>query len=61
MKILVVGATGATGKLLVFNSGTTSHLNVARFMAELPVGNSFWQTWNGQMPVINININIKET
>lgn len=36
----------------VFNAGTVSRINVARFMAELITDNSTWNKWKGQMPVI---------
>ena len=36
----------------IFNSGTTSRINVADFMAELTTNNELWRQWQGQMPVI---------
>lgn len=36
----------------IFNSGTTSRINVAHFMAELIVNNTTWSKWKGRMPVI---------
>jgi putative NADH-flavin reductase len=36
----------------VFNSGNTSRINVAHFMARLISDKNLWNTWKGQMPVI---------
>lgn len=36
----------------IFNSGETSRINVAHFMAELMTDDETWQRWRGQMPVI---------
>jgi hypothetical protein len=36
----------------IFNSGSTSRINVAHFMAELITGDAIWDRWSGQMPVI---------
>jgi nucleoside-diphosphate-sugar epimerase len=36
----------------IFNSGKTSRVNVARFMAELATDSNTWSRWEGQMPVI---------
>jgi nucleoside-diphosphate-sugar epimerase len=36
----------------IFNSGRTSRINVANFMAELTTNNELWQQWQGHMPVI---------
>lgn len=36
----------------IFNSGKTSRINVAHFMAELITSDALWQNWKGQMPVI---------
>ncbi len=36
----------------IFNSGQTSRINVAHFMAELITNDATWQKWQGQMPVI---------
>ena len=36
----------------VFNSGTTSRINVGHFMARLIVENDLWEKWKGKMPVI---------
>lgn len=37
---------------IVFNSGQTSRINVAYFMAELITDDKTWEKWKGQMPVI---------
>ena len=36
----------------IFNSGTTSRINVGHFMADLITENDVWNAWKGQMPVI---------
>ena len=36
----------------IFDAGKTSRINVANFMARLIKGNSLWDKWKGQMPVI---------
>ncbi|MCB0202990.1 MAG: NAD(P)H-binding protein, partial [Anaerolineae bacterium] len=36
----------------IFNSGKTSRINVAHFMAELVTNQETWHQWKGQMPVI---------
>ncbi len=36
----------------IFNSGRTSRINVAHFMAALISDREQWHTWRGQMPVI---------
>ncbi len=36
----------------IFDAGTTSRINVARFMARLIEGDGLWRTWRGRMPVI---------
>ncbi len=36
----------------IFDSGTTSRINVAHFMAELMTDEVCWGKWKGQMPVI---------
>jgi len=36
----------------IFNSGTTSRVNVGHFMAELINDPATWNRWKGQMPVI---------
>lgn len=36
----------------IFDSGRTSRINVAHFMAELAIEDTHWQKWKGQMPVI---------
>ncbi len=36
----------------IFDSGKTSRINVAHFMAELATDAEAWATWKGQMPVI---------
>lgn len=36
----------------IFNSGKTSRINVAHFMAELITDDDTWTRWKGQMPVI---------
>jgi len=36
----------------IFNSGTTSRINVAHFMARLLTNDTLWKSWRGQMPVI---------
>jgi nucleoside-diphosphate-sugar epimerase len=36
----------------IFDSGTTSRVNVAHFMAELITDDQTWASWKGQMPVI---------
>ena len=37
----------------IFDAGKTSRINVAHFMAELIANEETWQTWRGQMPVID--------
>jgi len=39
----------------IFNSGATSRINVANFMAELIVNEKIWDKWKGHMPVIYNN------
>ena len=36
----------------IFNSGKTSRINVAHFMAELLTHDDLWSRWAGQMPVL---------
>jgi len=36
----------------IFDSGTTSRVNVGHFMADLILNDKLWGTWKGQMPVI---------
>ena len=36
----------------IFDSGSTSRINVAHFMAELAMNDDLWKQWRGQMPVI---------
>ena len=36
----------------IFNSGTTSRINVAHFIAKLVNADSTWNKWRGKMPVI---------
>ncbi len=36
----------------IFDSGESSRINVAHFMATLILDNSTWEQWRGQMPVI---------
>lgn len=36
----------------IFDSGATSRINVAHFMAELISSDDTWQMWKGRMPVI---------
>ena len=36
----------------IFDAGTTSRINVGRFMAELITNDVVWCKWKGQMPVI---------
>ena len=36
----------------IFDSGKTSRINVAHFMAELITNSESWEKWKGQMPVI---------
>lgn len=36
----------------IFDSGATSRINVANFMAELILTESMWAKWRGKMPVI---------
>lgn len=36
----------------IFNSGQTSRINVAHFMAELITNDELWTQWRGKMPVI---------
>lgn len=36
----------------IFDSITTSRINVGHFMADLITDDEIWQTWKGQMPVI---------
>lgn len=36
----------------IFDSGTTSRINVAHFMADLLTDADVWSRWKGQMPVI---------
>lgn len=36
----------------IFNSGRTSRINVASFMADLIVDDELWNKWKGKMPVI---------
>lgn len=36
----------------LFDSGTTSRINVAHFMADLMTDDACWELWKGQMPVI---------
>lgn len=38
---------------VIFDSGKTSRINVANFMARLSYDDSLWVNWKGQMPVIN--------
>ena len=36
----------------IFNSGTTSRINVGHFMMDLVLDRDTWQRWKGKMPVI---------
>lgn len=36
----------------IFNSGKTSRINVADFMADLATEDAVWEEWKGRMPVI---------
>jgi hypothetical protein len=36
----------------IFDSGTTSRINVGHFMADLIFNDALWDSWKGQMPVI---------
>jgi len=36
----------------IFDPGSTSRINVARFMADLVTNDHLWRQWEGQMPVI---------
>jgi len=36
----------------IFDPGTTSRLNVARFMTDLILDREVWDRWRGQMPVV---------
>jgi hypothetical protein len=36
----------------IFDAGTTSRINVARFMADLVTDDDMWLMWKGKMPVI---------
>lgn len=36
----------------IFDSGKTSRVNTAHFMAELAVNQQLWEKWKGQMPVV---------
>jgi putative NADH-flavin reductase len=36
----------------IFNSGASSRINVAHFMARLAIEDEPWEQWKGQMPVI---------
>ena len=36
----------------IFDSGTTSRVNVGNFITELILNESVWLKWKGQMPVI---------
>lgn len=36
----------------IFDSGVTSRINVAHFMADLIADSDIWEKWKGQMPVI---------
>ncbi len=36
----------------IFDSGKTSRVNVAEFMAKLIVNDEIWKKWQGQMPVV---------
>jgi hypothetical protein len=36
----------------IFDPGTTSRLNVARFMVDLITDQTLWNCWRGQMPVV---------
>ncbi|MFY0685159.1 MAG: SDR family oxidoreductase [Balneola sp.] len=38
---------------VIFDSGKTSRINVANFMARLAYSDFLWKKWKGQMPVIN--------
>ena len=37
---------------VIFDSGTTSRINVGHFMAELITDQTIWSKWKGKMPVI---------
>lgn len=39
----------------IFDSGTTSRINVGNFMSQLILNKSMWQKWKGKMPVIYNN------
>ena len=36
----------------IFDSGKTSRINVAHFMADLIINDEIWNKWKGQMPVV---------
>ena len=36
----------------IFNSGKTSRINVAHFMAQLLTDDALWEQWQGKMPVV---------
>jgi hypothetical protein len=60
VKVVVVGASGATGRFVVeqlhrnaiVDSGVTSRINVGDFITELILNESTWSKWKGHMPVI---------
>ena len=45
----------------IFDSGKTSRINVAHFMADLITGDNLWQKWRGQWPVIYNREDSQET
>ena len=36
----------------IFNSGSTSRINVAHLMSTLHINSDTWDKWQGQMPVV---------
>jgi len=42
----------------IFNSGSTSRINVANFMANLAIDPELWNTWKGKMTVIYNEVSI---
>lgn len=45
-------AHAAPKRSAIFDAGTTSRANVARFMAALMLDDEPWQRWKGRMPVL---------
>ena len=44
----------------IFDSGITSRINVAHFMARLATDDKLWAEWKGQMPVISNKMEIED-